>query len=131
MKDLIIKISTSDNFSNIPYVNLNAETGICEISGESYMDNIIEFFNPIFKWITDYTQDTSKLLTFKIKLKYYNTGTSRGLFAIMELLKEFEEKGGTVQINWYHNTDDIDMKEDIMDIIKELEIDVKLIPIDF
>jgi hypothetical protein len=127
MKNLHIDIRVEDQINTTPLINFDGTTGICEISGESYMDNTFEFFDPIFRWLMDYAEDVSRSLKFICKLDYYNTGTSGCLYTIMETLKDFETRGGKVDIEWYYNKDDVDMEEDIQDVIHETGVKIRMI----
>ena len=49
MEDLEIKGESGVFY--IPTVHLNASTGECEISGESYLEDTDEFYNTIIKCI--------------------------------------------------------------------------------
>jgi hypothetical protein len=126
MKNLHIDSRVEDQITTTPLIHFDGETGLCEISGESYMDNTFEFFDPVFRWLIEYTEDSKRSIKFICKLDYYNTGTSGCLYTIMETLKEFEQRGGKVDIEWYYNEDDIDMEEDIQDVIHETGINIKM-----
>ena len=129
MKNLIIKRHTDKVSDTTPDINFNAENGICEIYGQSFMDNAVEFFHPVLKWIVAYIENIAKPLNVIIKLKYYNTGTSRSIFTMLEYLKEFEDKGGVVNVEWHFSKNDIDTEEDIIDLGEESEMDIKLVKI--
>ena len=40
-----------------PEIDFNGETHIHTIKGESYPENTIQFYNPIFDWITAYLSE--------------------------------------------------------------------------
>jgi hypothetical protein len=126
MKDLLIECKYIDGVSTTPRIHLKADTGECEISGESYMENTYDYYEPVFRWLEDYLQDIGRKIKFVCKLVYYNTGTSGCLYTIMEVLKEFEHRGGKVEIYWYCNENDIDMQEDVQDVIYETGANIKL-----
>jgi len=126
MENLLIQ-ADSEEF-DIPYVSFNAETGICEISGESYLDNTAEFYNRLLGWLDQYIKEVGKPLTFNFKLTYFNTSSSKRILYIMLKLKEFINQGGEVTANWYYNKDDIDMEEDIEDLMMIAKLNVNMIP---
>ena len=41
---------------------------------------------------------------------------------ILEILKDFEARGGEFEINWYYKDFDHDIKEDVEDLIDDLDI---------
>ncbi len=121
MKNLEIIIEEGANFK--PYVFLNAETGYCELSGESYLEEAGSFYQPIRDWLLDYMK-TGKSILFDFKLTYVNTGSSKHILAILRMLKEYEVSGADVKVNWYIEEGDTDTEEDIEDcsIISGIEI---------
>jgi hypothetical protein len=122
MENLTIPGSTENYF--IPSVNFDANTGLLEISGESYLEDTKSFYDPILKWLTDFTKNTEIPVTFNIKLSYYNTSSSRSILEMFYVLKEFEENGGYVQINWFYNEEDEDVEEEVEDF--ELDSGLKI-----
>ncbi len=121
MENLLIT-KEGEGFYKYPNIDFNAETGVCEIEGESYMDNAVAFFSPLFEWLQTYfevnKQGAIKLI---FKLKYYNTSSSRIFYDLIEFLKEYEQKGGSVIFEWYYRKGDIDIEEDIKDMEIETE----------
>ena len=108
-----------------PSVSLNAETGLCEISGESYLEEASHFYKPIYDWLQEYTH-TQKPITFNFKLSYVNTSSSKHLLFILRLLKDYQNNGGEVVTNWFIEPGDTDTEEDVEDymIISGLTINV-------
>ncbi len=70
-----------------PRVDFNAQTGICEISGESFLEETPKFYAPLVEWIEQYIK-TGKPITFNIKLSYFNTSSSKWLLRILYILSE-------------------------------------------
>jgi len=127
MENIDIKGFKDDFF--IPTVNFNAETGVCEIAGESYLEETVEFYAPLIKWLEEYIDTTkNNKITFNFKLTYYNTSSSKRIVDILLILKSFEEKGGNVQVNWFYEEDDLDIVEEVEDFMKisRLNINLKL-----
>lgn len=98
-----------------PTINFSADTGICEIIGESFLEETSKFYSPIVDWIKSFITTTNKEIIFSIKLTYFNTSTSKWILNILNTLKNHEIKGGKVTVNWYYYEDDIDMQDDIED----------------
>ena len=125
LEDIIIEGSHKNFFT--PKVNLNAQTGICEISGESFLENTVEFYQPIIDWLKVYTTEIERPIAMIIKLTYYNTSTSRCLLDILNILKECEDNDGEVVVNWHYDENDIDMEEDIEDYMIDTGLKINLI----
>ncbi len=108
-----------------PRVDFNAETGICEISGESFLEETPKFYAPLVEWIQEYIK-TGKPITFNIKLSYFNTSSSKWLLRILYILSEYQSKA-PVEINWYIFKDDIDLVEDIEDFMEDVGIKINIV----
>jgi hypothetical protein len=108
-----------------PKVDFNAENGVCEISGESFLEETSKFYSPLVEWIQQYMK-TGRPITFNIKLSYFNTSTSKWLLRILYLLSEYQNKA-PVSINWYIYKEDIDLVEDIEDFMEDVGIKINIV----
>ena len=126
MENLEIEGSHKNFF--IPTVNFNAKTGICEISGESFLEDTVEFYRPLIDWIEEYINAVKGPIALIIKLTYFNTSTSRSILDILNLLRDYEESGGEIVVNWHYDENDIDMEEDIDDYIIDTGLEINKIP---
>jgi hypothetical protein len=118
----IIKSSIPD-MPYFPTVNFNYETGVCEISGESYMEDTYKFYTPLINWMKQYIAK-DRPITFNFKLTYFNTSSSRIILDILGILKDYKQKGGLVEVNWFYRTSDPDMVEEIDDFQRESGVDI-------
>ena len=125
MKNLEISGSHKNFF--IPTVNFNAKTGICEITGESFLEDTVEFYRHLVDWIDSYIEQVKGPLALIIKLSYFNTSTSRSILDILNLLKDYEDEGGEIVVNWHFDENDVDMEEDIDDYIIDTGLDINKI----
>lgn len=82
-----------------PEVDFNAQENILKISGKSTPENTFEFFEPIKKWLSDYTADPKKcIMTFNIP--YFNSSSSRAIYDIFDILFTAHEAGSEITVNW-------------------------------
>ncbi|MBN1252950.1 MAG: DUF1987 domain-containing protein [Bacteroidales bacterium] len=123
MENLEIKEKNGIQFK--PEVSLNANTGLCEISGESYLEEATQFYKPIAGWVIEFIK-TKKPIKFDFKLSYVNTSSSKHILYILRLLKEYQDNEGEVEANWYVESGDTDTEEDVEDymIITGLKINI-------
>jgi hypothetical protein len=126
MENLEIEGSHKNFF--IPTVSFNAKTGICEISGESFLEDTVEFYRPLIDWVEEYINNVRGPIALIIKLTYFNTSTSRSILDILNLLRDYEETGGEIVVNWHFDENDIDMEEDIDDYIIDTGLEINKIP---
>lgn len=108
-------------------IHFDAETGILLLKGESYPEDPVVFFAPLYDWIEQYIQEISKELTVNIDVNYINTSSSKCLIDFFRLLEEYSQTGGQVKINWYYEEDDEDMQETGEEFFEDLELTYKLI----
>jgi len=107
-------------------VNFSVDTGILEMAGSSYPENALDFFGPVINWIKDYISQVNQQIVLNIRLNYLNTSSTKCILDIFEILNQYYNNNGKVQVNWYYAEDD----EDIMETGEELGEDFEF-PIEF
>lgn len=111
----------------VPTVDFNAQSGRCEISGESYLEDTVKFYTPLLEWLDQFIETENKPIHFNIKLTYFNTSSSRCILDILNKLKDYEDNDGEVNVTWYYNSEDVDMEEEIEDYAIDTDLDIKMI----
>jgi hypothetical protein len=127
MENLII--NSNPALVYYPNVEFNSETGICEISGESYMEETYKFYGPLITWLMNYVTE-KKPVVFNIKLTYFNTSSSRFILVLLDILKKFRDEGGKINVNWYYKKHDPDILSEINDFIEESNVEINTITFD-
>jgi hypothetical protein len=127
MRNLIIEAVPNSPY--YPEVVMDGETGVCEIRGESYMEEAYKFYLPLLKWLKDFTLEEKKPVILNIKLTYFNTNSSRLLLDILDILKKYVDIGGLVTVNWYYEPDDPDVLEEVEDFKIETGLNINLQPL--
>lgn len=92
-----------------PEVNLDPEQGIFKISKISVPENALDFYRPVLEWIKAYAEDPIPKTVFDFNLEYVNTASSKQVIQVILLLQKVAEKG-VVNVNWYYESIDEDMK---------------------
>jgi hypothetical protein len=110
-----------------PEVKFIAQTGICEIAGESYLEKTYAFYDPLYVWLHEYMDTIGKPITLNMRLKYMNTSSSKCILIMFKMLKDYMEAGGIVQVNWYIKDEDDVMKEEVEDLIEEADLAIRMI----
>jgi hypothetical protein len=126
MKDLVIDIEPGKN-EVYPYIKLSSDTGSCVISGSSYMQNPSQFFMPVINWFREYVSENKGKLVVFYDLKSLNTGTSRVVYQILELLKGYKSNGGDVSIKWFVEDEQDFHTDDIIDMSLQFNIDIEVL----
>lgn len=126
MENLII--NGNRELFDVPMVQFNAETGVCTIEGESYLEKTAEFYDKLLIWLDQYMNEVKGDITFNFKLTYFNTSSSKRILYIMLKLKEYFDKGGKVSTTWHFNPSDIEMEEAVEDFMSIAKLTVQLVP---
>ena len=92
-----------------PYVCLDPETGVCELTGKSYPEDISAFYMHIVDWFEEYAFVGKKDLTINMRLSYFNSASQKIYTEIFEKL--MDNKHFKVTVNWYYAEDDDEILE--------------------
>ena len=111
-----------------PAVNFQAESGVLEIAGESYPENSMQFYQPVFKWLADYLASGKTEIVFNFKLEYFNTSSSKCVLNILETLETANAGGVKVALNWHYREDDDDMLESGQEFAEDMTLPFNFIP---
>lgn len=94
------------------------------LSGESYPENSLEFFSPVFKWLEEELPKYSDL-QLDINISYMNSSSTRCMLDIIDLLNAAAQRGCRVSIVWCYEKGN----ERALDVAEEFKEDA-LIPFD-
>ena len=126
MDDFIIKGPYKPTFT--PEVVLSISTKKGYIRGESYQEEPLSFYKSLIEWFDQYFED-HQVFELDIELSYINSSCSRIIVDLLKSLKEHQEKGGEIVVNWYYDAEDdeMEMMEDGEDLIAASGFDMKLV----
>lgn len=124
MEDLKIKGEKGTFF--VPNIHFSAKTGICEVQGESYLEDTFTFYQPLVDWIKEFAS-TQQPITLNVGLTYFNTASSRSILDLLEALKAYEETGGQVKVNWTVKDWDEDMQQEVEDFAMDADLPINII----
>ena len=95
-----------------PEIDFNFVTNHFAIRGESYPEDVSDFFGEIMKQFYDYVSElTDTDITFTFELIYFNSSTAKVLMGLFDRLDEIAENDNKVIINWCFEEDDDNMEE--------------------
>ena len=123
-----LEINSGHESFDVPIVSFNAETGVCAIEGESYLEKTAEFYDNLLTWLNRYMAEVKGDISFSFKLTYFNTSSSKRILHIMLRLKEYVDNGSKVKTNWHYNPKDIEMEEAVEDFMSISKLKVELVP---
>jgi hypothetical protein len=126
MEDLIIIPNNSLYIS--PQVRFYAASGVCEISGESFMESVKDFYDTLMDWLRRYMKEVDGKLSLHIRLSYYNSSSSRCILDMLRLLKGYELQGHEVTVTWHLDTAEDYSVEDIEDFSINTGLHIHIVP---
>ena len=89
---------------NTPLIKF--EDGVLVISGRSIPENALAFFEPLFRFIANYTKRPYPITEVNVMLEYANSSTNRSLMTVFTLLEKIYENGNNIHVNWYYEIGD-------------------------
>ncbi|MBX3101938.1 MAG: DUF1987 domain-containing protein [Bacteroidetes bacterium] len=115
---------------NTPEVLYDVRTHVLAFTGSCFPSNSIDFFEPILKWVDDYTplfpKEPLKLL---VAINYMNTSANKQLFILVSKLKQKIEAGffPRLDVVWVYELHDEDTEMGGRDIERLGGVSVTLI----
>lgn len=91
-----------------PEVCFDKSNSVFRLAERSYPEDAFEFYQPILKWVENYTSAPNESTKFEFKLDYFNTTSSKQIFKILMLLEELS-KTKSVEVTWYYKASDREM----------------------
>lgn len=117
------------DFKN-PSFDFDFAAGTLEIKGRSWPEHVLEIYDPAFEWLEEYKSVAQPKTSVKIMLEYFNTSSSKIVLAFIRKIEELHKSGHEVQVEWYHEEDDDELKEDGQTFANMVNIPIKLVPIE-
>lgn len=82
------------------------------IKGESYPEDVNEFFGPLMEKLEAHFEDQDGAsILFQFELIYFNSSTAKILMGIFDLLDETADSGNDVTVEWIYEEEDENMEE--------------------
>jgi hypothetical protein len=112
----------------IPEINFDPKKDVLSIAGESYHEYTGEFFEPIFEWIDNYIKVPARKVQLKFRMDYFNTASSKCFYDIIDVLNIYaKDGGGSLEVFWYYEEEDLDMLESGEDYAEDPTVNIKLV----
>ncbi|MCX6153008.1 MAG: DUF1987 domain-containing protein [Candidatus Kapabacteria bacterium] len=126
MENLFIESS-----KKTPLINFDCKSGVCQLKGRSIPEDTFNFYQPVISWISDYVQIPLPVTQIKMELDYFNTSSSKFLLELFKKFKEVKEYNTdySLQVEWYYEDGDEEIKEIGEDFKEILNLDIKFIEI--
>ncbi len=119
-----------------PEIILAPEENKFIISGKSAPEDVRGLYYPVLEWMEEFAGDVRKSspysdtnhLCFRLDLEYFNSSSAKFLFDIFTQLRDLNSDGIPVDIEWYYDEEDIDLREAGEDLSLLCELPFKYCP---
>ena len=112
-----------------PGITLDKDNNVFEIIGNSYADDPVPYYLPIFDWLERYKKNPNENTLFEFRLNYINTASSKQIANILTKLEE-AKKNTKIKIKWFYHKDDEDMYDEGLALKNNVKIDFEFIETD-
>lgn len=115
--------------SKTPAFSFDNEKMLIEIKGKSTPEDHIAFYTPILDWFDRFILDPPERTQVNVMLDYFNTSSSKVLLKIFRKLELITDAEKEVEVNWFYEIGDWDMKDCGLDYEAIVNIPFRLIEI--
>lgn len=97
---------------NSPKVILDQSKKRYEISGKSFPENSKTFYQPVFDWINELaTEPQTEKINLSLIYEYISSSSVITLKQLLTKIKALSEQDIQIQVLWYYDAGDPDIKE--------------------
>lgn len=101
-----------ESTSRTPAVVFDFANNHLKIAGESYPEDVTEFYGPVFSALDAYLDKLGKgTCRFDFELIYLNSSSAKAVMMLMDKLDAAAKKGTGVDIYWFYDEEDDTMQE--------------------
>jgi hypothetical protein len=108
-----------------PEVDFRFAEHTLSLKGESYPENAAAFYGPVIERLRRYLGDCQEqTITVHVSLAYFNSSSTKMLFALFEALNDAALAGNDVLLNWYRDEEDdtiLEFGEELRDDFSALQ----------
>lgn len=119
-----------DKTNRTPQIILDPQKDHFEIKGRSIPENSVDFYQPVMEWMDAYRQSPNKYTRLVVRLEYFNTSSSKCLVELLRKLEHIFLDGHEVELEWYYEEQDEDMRESGEDFKEILKIPIRMIALE-
>lgn len=98
--------------SRTPAVVFDFANNHLKISGESYPEDVTEFYGPVFAALDVYLGNLGNGgCRFDFELIYLNSSSAKAVMMLMDKLEAAAKNGASVEVHWFYDKEDDTMQE--------------------
>lgn len=110
-----------------PYILIDEEKAYMKFEGESFHENVVEFYRDVSQWLEAFLKTDFDHFVFDCELKYFNSSTAKLLFNMLLEMDECASSGKKITLNWITTADNdiiIECGEDFQEEVAHLEFNM-------
>jgi len=98
--------------SRTPAVVFDFANNHLKIAGESYPEDVTEFYRPVFDALDAYLGAVGQgSFRFDFELIYLNSSSAKAVMMLMDKLEAAAKDGASVDVYWFYDKEDDTMQE--------------------
>jgi len=96
-----------------PAIDFDFGKNHLKLSGESYPEDVTEFYNPLFSALDAYLAELGPGRSCRVdfELVYINSSSAKAVMMLMDKLDAAASNGPTVDVYWFYDAEDDTMQE--------------------
>ncbi|MBA4321571.1 MAG: hypothetical protein C0408_02015 [Odoribacter sp.] len=108
-----------DSTEKTPQVDFNILTGELILAGRSIPENATEIYEPLYRWVNEYINNSRPTTNLRLNLEYFNTASSIWIARIVKSLSKIQNPENVLFIHLYFHIEEFDNMEieDIKDAL--------------
>jgi hypothetical protein len=110
-----------------PYILLDPHAGELLLSGESWPENAMDVFHPLFEKLDEYLESGKEDLRVEVKLDYHNTSSQKMMRELIFRLQRAQESAKNIALNLYYLDGDTDMMEDWEELMDDITMNYRIL----
>jgi len=100
-----------------PEIILDYENGFMSIKGRSFSEKTVEFYEPIFDWVTAYFKSPQTQTVIELEIEFLNSSSNKLINDLLKKIKASAVSKNNILVRWKYQKDD----EDILFYGRDLE----------
>ncbi len=81
------------------------------IMGRSIIENPVSFYEPVTRWMSEYTKGSIGKTRIDLGFEYINTGSTKWIYILLRELSREKSFADNIMITWHYEAGDDDMCE--------------------
>lgn len=118
--------------NSTPYILIDEAQSLMRFQGESFHENVPEFFSEIVEWLQGYLSGDCSAFTFDCELKYFNSSTAKLLLNMLMMMDAAGQSGKAITVNWITTEDNeinIECGEDFAEEVGNVTFNMVIHPV--